>query len=221
MSQSPNDHFDHTVLDMIERSPIGAVPMTPAYQDSLKRLHATHQAYADADHKDGHVTARSLIGRPSFHAGNLDALIAGQIAPEALEPNAAIFERYLQSLAPASRPRAEAYRIKVAGRPVHHRAKHVGAEKLPVAHDLMHTIFLVPGSGTHPGVPGNYLHGSVVQAAPEGAAGSWAVHMHDREDGAALFEGHSMAEALEKLQEVLASAPFAMNELEGLGFRAV
>jgi hypothetical protein len=221
MSLTPDDHFDHTVLDMIERSPIGALPMTPAYQDSLKRLYATHQAYADADHKDGHVTARSLIPKPSFHAGNLEALVAGQIAPEALESNAAIFDRYLQSLAPALRAKAEAFRIKVAGRPVHHRAKHVGTEKLPIAHDLMHTIFLVPGSGPHPGVPGNYLHGSVVQAGADGVAGSWAVHLHDREDGASLYEAHTMKEALEKLQEVLASAPFTMNELEGLGFRTV
>ena len=78
MSQSPNDQFDHTVLEMIERSPVGAVPGTPAYQDSLKRLYSSHQAYADADHKDGHVTARSLIGKPSFHAGNLEALVAGR-----------------------------------------------------------------------------------------------------------------------------------------------
>jgi hypothetical protein len=221
MSQSPNDQFDHTVLEMIERSPVGAVPGTPAYQDSLKRLYSSHQAYADADHKDGHVTARSLIGKPSFHAGNLGALVVGQVAPEALEANAAIFDRYLHSLSPALRGKAEGYRLKVAGRPIHHRAKHVGAEKLPVAHDLMHTVFLVPGTGPHPGVPGNYLHGSVVQLGAEGAAGSWSVHLHDREDGGALFEAHSMKEALAKVQEVLESAPFNMNELEALGFRMV
>ena len=79
----------------------------------------------------------------------------------------------------------------------------------------------VPGSGPHPGVPGNYLHGSVVQAGADGAAGSWAVHLHDREDGASLYEARSMKEALEKLQEVIASAPFTMNELEGLGFRTM
>jgi hypothetical protein len=219
MPPSPDDQFDHTVLEMIERSPIGAVPGTPAYQDALKRLYASHQAYADADHKDGHVTARSLIGRPSFHAGNLEAVAAGQLAPEALESNAAIFDRYVQSLPPALRGRAEGYRLKVAGRPVHHRARHIGAEKAPAAHDLMHTVFLVPGSGPHPGVPGNYLHGSVVQAGADGAAGSWAVHLHDREDGAALFEASSMQAALAKLQEVLESAPFNMNELEALGFR--
>jgi hypothetical protein len=221
MSQSPNEQFDHTVLEMIERSPIGAVPGTPAYQDALKRLYSSHQAYADADHKDGHVTARSLIGKPSFHAGNLEALINGQIAPEALEANAAIFDRYVRSLPAPWRGKAEDYRLKVAGRPVHHRAKHLGTEKLPVAHDLMHTVFLVPGTGPHPGVPGNYLHGSVVQAGAEGAAGSWAVHLHDREDGAVLFETSSMQSALSKLQEMLESAPFNMNELEALGFRLV
>jgi hypothetical protein len=221
MPHDPNEQFDHTVLDMIERSPIGAVPGTPAYQDALKRLYCSHQAYADADHKDGHVTARSLIGRPIFHAGNLEALVAGQVAPEALESNASIFDRYLHSLPPALRGRAEGYRVKVAGRPVHHRAKHVGAERLPIAHDLMHTVFLVPGTGPHPGVPGNYLHGSVVQVGADGAAGSFAVHLHDREDGAALLEAPSMRAALAKLQEVLESAPFNLNELEALGFRMV
>ena len=33
-----------------------------------------------------------------------------------------------------------------------------------------------------------------------------------------LFNAPTMAEALEKLQEVLASAPFNMNELGALGF---
>ena len=39
------------------------------------------------------------------------------------------------------------------------------------------------------------------------------------DDGAVLLEAPTMAEALAKLQEVLASAPINMNELEALGFR--
>jgi hypothetical protein len=217
MSRDPNEALDHTVLEMIEHSPVGAVPGTPAYQDALKRLNASHQAYADADHKDGHVTARSLIGKPAFHAANVAGVAAGTVPEDAVEPNAAVFERYLGSLPQAHRARAESFRLKVVGRPIHHRAKHHGAEKLPVAHDPLHTIFLLPGAGPHPGLPGNYLHGSVVQAS----AGPWAVHVHDRDDGGAVFDAPTMKEAFAKLDEVLASAPFHMEELEGLGFRAI
>jgi hypothetical protein len=219
MPSDPSAQFDQSVLEMIEHSPLGAVPSTPTYQDALARLHAAHQVYADADHPDGHVTARSLAGLPSFHAGNIEALTAGKAPPEELESNASVFDRYLRSLPAARRGKAEGFRLKVVGRPVHHRARHVGAERLPVAHDLMHTVFLVPGTGPHPGLPGNYLHGSVVQVGPDGGPGSWAVHLHDRDDGAALFEAPAMKAALDKLQEVLESAPFAMDELEGLGFR--
>ncbi|MSU23755.1 MAG: hypothetical protein EXS32_08030 [Opitutus sp.] len=215
MPQDPNAHFDQTVLDMIEHSPVGAVPVTPSYQDAIKRLYASHQAYPDADHKTGHVTARSLTKLPHFQANNLAALIAGQIAPEALETNAQIFDRYVQSLPAAYRARAESYRLTVAGRVAHHRAKHGGE----IAHDPMHTLFLVPGTGPHPGLPGNYLHGSAFQVNASGAANSWAVHLHDSDDGAAMCDAPSMAEVLAKLQEVLESAPFNLNELEALGFR--
>lgn len=219
MPQDPNAHFDQTVLDMIEHSPVGAVPVTPSYQDAIKRLYASHQAYPDADHKDGHVTARSLTKLPSFHANNLAALIAGQIAPEALESNNHIYDRYVQSLPAARRAKAESFRLTVAGRVAHHRAKHVGTEKLPVAHDPMHTLILVPGTGPHPGLPGNYLHGSAFQVNASGAANSWAVHLHDSDDGAAMCDAPTMEVALAKLQEVLESAPFNLNELEALGFR--
>ncbi len=217
MSQDPNAHFDSTVLEMIEHSPSGAVPGTPSYQDALKRLLASHKAYADADHKDGYVTARSLAGRPNFHAANLEALVAGTISPEALEPNFSIFDRYVASLPADRRARAQGFRIKVAGRPILHRAKHVGSEKLPVAHDLTHTLFLVPGTGPHPGLPGNYLHGSVIEVG----AGAWAIQIHDNDDGAAVFNAPSLQAALAKLQEVLDSAPFNMNELGGLDFRII
>ena len=215
MTPDPNVQFDQTVLDMIEHSPIGAVPVTPSYQDAIKRLYASHQAYADADHKAGHVTARALARLPTFQAENLAALLAGQIAPEALESNASIFNRYVQSLPADRRARAEGYRLTVAGRVAHHRAKH-GVEAV---HDPVHTLFLVPGTGPHPGLPGNYLYGSAFQVGADATTSHWAVHLHDSDDGAALFDAPDMAGALAKLQEVLESAPFNMNELEALGFR--
>jgi len=221
MSQDPNAQFDSTVQDMIEHSPIGAVPLTPSYQDALKRLYAAHKVYADADHKDGHVTARSLARIPNFHAKNFGDLEAGTIQPEALEGNFSIFDRYLQSLPIDRRARAEGFRIKVAGRPVLHRAKHAGSEKLPVAHDLTHSLFMVPGAGPHPGVPGNYLYGSLLQMGTLSAPGAWAVQVHDGDDGACVFSAPTLPEAVAKVREVLDSAPFNMNELEGLGFRAV
>ncbi len=221
MAHDPNAQIDHAVLEMIEHSPIGAVPVTPTYQDALARLYAARQVYADADHRDGHVTARSLARLPSFHAGNLEALAAGPADAAELESNASIFDRYVGSLPAALRGRAGSYRVKVIGRPVLHRAKHVGNEKLPIAHDLIHSLFLVPGAGPHPGLPGNYLHGSILQAGADGAPGSWAVQLHDRDDGAAVFSAPTMQAALAKLQEVLESAPFNMNELEALGFRLV
>jgi hypothetical protein len=218
MSQDPNAPFDQSVLEMIEHSPVGAVPVTPAYQDALKRLYAAHQVYVSADFKDGHVTARSLAKQPHFQARNLDALIAGEIEPEALESNGDIFDRYVGSLPPALQAKAQGYRLVVAGRPAHHRAKHVGAEKSVVVKDPIHTLFLVPGTGPHHGLPGNYLHGSLLQLTAEPAS-PWAIHLHDCDDGAALFDVPTLAEGLAKLQEVLESAPFTMNELKALGFR--
>jgi hypothetical protein len=93
MSHDPNAEFDHTVLDKIEASPIGALPLTPAYQDALNRLYAARQVYVSADHKGGHVTARSLASLPTFQAENLPALIAGEIDVEALESNASFYDR--------------------------------------------------------------------------------------------------------------------------------
>ena len=200
---------------MIEHSPVGAVPVTPAYQDAIRRLYASHQAYPDADHKNGHVTARSLIKLPSFYANNLDAVAAGQASAEGLESNAKIFDRYVQSLPAALRAKAEGFRLTVAGKVAQHRAKH-GSDAI---HDPVHTHFLVPGTGPHPGLPGNYLHGSALQISADAATSRWAVSLHDSDDGAALYDAPNMADALAKLQEVLASAPFNMNELEALGFR--
>ena len=221
MSQDPKALFDQTVLDLIEHSPGGAVPNTPSYQDALTRLYASHQAYANADHKDGHVTARSLAKLPSFYASNLASLMEGRIDADVLEPNSGIFSRYVQSLPAKIHERAEGYRTKVVGRPVLHRAKHAGAEKMPVAHDLSHSLFLVPGAGPHPGLPGNYLHGSVLQMNDGSGPGSWALQVHDCDDGAAVFSAAAMLEAFAKLQEILDCAPFNMNELGALGFRLI
>ena len=214
MAHNPHEHFDQTVLEMIEHSPVGAVPGTPAYQDALKRLYASHQAYADADHKDGHVTARSLARLPSFHAANLEELIERRIGPELLERNASIFDRYVHSLPADRRAKAEARRLVVAGRPAHHR-KHDGT---PV-HDLVHSLFLVPGTGPHPGLPGNYLYGSLYETGHP--ATPWAINVHDSDDGAAVYEAPDLNAALVKLQELLASAPFTLTELETLEFRLV
>lgn len=218
MPIDPHAAFDETVLDMIEHSPIGALPSTPTYQDALKRLYAAHKVYASADHKNGHVTARLLARLPAFQASNLPAFAAGQIGAEALEANAAIFDRYVASLPAALRERAAGHRLHVAGKPAHHRAKHRDDGAVVVARDPVHTLFLVPGTGRNPGLPGNYLFGSVLQLTAA-ADSPWGVHVHDSDDGAAFFDGVSMAEAFGKLEEVVASAPFTMTELEALGFR--
>ncbi len=214
MPSDPHAQFDETILEMIERSPLGAVPHTPAYADSLGRLYAKQKIYHDADHKDGHVTARSLAQLPHFQAENLEALAAGQIADTELESNESIFERYVQSLHVDARTRAMSFKLKVAGKPVHHRHKH--GEHAAI-HDPVHTLFLVPGTGPNRGLPGNYLHGSVLELSVNPSA--WSLHLHDSDDGAAVFDAPSLQEAVTKLQEVFESAPFHLNELEALGFK--
>lgn len=217
MSHDPHASFDQSVLDMIEHSPVGAVPHTPTYQDALRRLYASHQVYASADHKDGHVTVRSLATLPPFHAENIAALGAGQIEPSALEDNAAIFTRYVASLPTALRTLAETNRLKVVGRPIHHR-KHHGASEAPEIHDPVHSLFLVPGSGPRLGLPGNYLHGSLFEIAHPGAPASWAVQLHDSDDSASTFESATLPQALTIIREVIACAPFHLSELDALGF---
>lgn len=213
MPQDPNAHFDQTVLEMIEHSPVGAVPATPTYQDALQRLYAARQVYAHADHKGGHVTARSLAAAPRFHAGNLDSLVGGSVDAVALETNASIFSRYVESLPPALRTRAETHRAAVAGRPPLHR------DKLNHAPDPLHTLVLVPGTGPHPGLPGNYLHGFVHEMPAGATPATWSLHLHDCDDGAAHFDAPTLAEAITALHEVLDCAPFHLSELEALGFR--
>lgn len=202
---------------MIEHSPIGTVPFTPTYQDAIKRLYDLHQVYPDSDHKTGHVTARSLAKKPHFQANNLESVIAGKITPDQLENNGSIFDRYVKSLPVALQAKAEGFRLTVAGKIAHHRAKIVGKEKMVVAHDPIHTLFLVPGAGPNPGLPGNYLHGAAAQLrATDGS--QWSVHLHDSDDGDALIELATMPEALAKVVEVMECSPFKMDELEALGF---
>jgi hypothetical protein len=215
MPPAPHAEFDHHVLDQIDHSPVGAVPATPAHQDALGRLKASHQVYPDADHKDGYVTTRTLAARPCFHANNLAALTAGAIDTDALESNASIFDRYVASLPAGLRPKAESRRLDVAGRPPHHR-KHGGV----IAHDPVHTLLLVPGAGRNPGIAGNYLYGSLLQLTADPVGGGWSVHLHDSDDGAAMCDVPTLAEGLAKLEEVIASAPFHLNELGALGFRS-
>jgi hypothetical protein len=217
MSQNPHEQFDQAVLDLIEHSPVGAVPATPAYQDALARLRSTHQVYASADHKGGYVTVRSLAQLPLFLAENLEAFAAGRIAADALESNGSIFDRYVRSLPVAHRARAESLRVVVAGKPAHHRAKQIGDLKV-VAHEPLHTLVLVPGTGPHPGLPGNYLYGSALQLSADDAS-PWALFLHDGDDGAARCEFPTREAAFAKLQEVRMSAPFSLDELEALDFR--
>ncbi len=221
MSQNPHDHFDHTVLDLIEHSPTGAVPTTPAYQDAIGRLYTSHQAYPSADFANGHVTARSLANLPVFEPKNLDAFLAGEIDAAELEPNLSIFDRYIASLPAAQRARAESYRLSVAGRRVHHRLKTVGDAKVPAQHDPLHTLFLFPGAGPHPGLPGNYLHGAVVQINADDTEAGCSVQVHDSDDGAAVLETPNLAAAFAEMREVVGSAPFHLQELEALGFHMI
>lgn len=219
MPLDPRAQFDQSVMEMIEHSPIGAVPHTTSYVESLTRLYAAHQVYPSADHKGGHVTARSLAGRPAFFAANLEGMASGQTKPEALESNAKIFDRYVESLPPGDRQRAELHRAKATGKPPHHR-KHHGIDAIPVYHDPVHSLFLLPGTGIHPGLPGNYLYGSFFQSGSDAASSAWAVHLHDSDDGASFFEAPDLAAGVAKLHELLDCAPFHMRELEALGFRS-
>lgn len=217
MSSDPNALQDQTVLDLIENSPTGAVPHTPTYQDTLRRLHAAHQVYSSADYKDGHVTVRSLAAKPPFLASNLAALRAGEISPEALEPDAEIFDRYVASLPAELRGRAETFRARSVGRSIHHR-KHTGGDDASATHDPVRSLFLVPGTGPRLGLPGNYLRGALVEYVTPGEPSRWTVSLHDSEDDTAAGAPLDLTAALDQVEEVVASAPFELGELEALGF---
>jgi hypothetical protein len=148
-----------------------------------------------------------------FHAQNFDLFASGGTTAEGLEGDASIFDRYAGSLPAEKRARAEAARAVVVARKTQHRARH-GA---PAAHDPAHTLFLVPGTGPHPGLPGNYLYGSLYQAGAD-AKGAWGIYLHDAEDGLARCELPDLTAAVDRFREVIASAPFQLAELDALGF---
>ena len=215
MPLDPQTQFDQHLLEMIEQSPTGSPPATPAHQEALARLMSAHQVYHSADHHDGYATVHALAQLPSFHAENLEDVMGGKAEESDLESDESIYDRYVASLPEASREAAEGYRALSIGRKLLHRSKHDGE----VVHDPIHSLFLIPGAGLNPGLPGNYLHGSIFQDHIDDLAGAWAVHIHDRDDGAATIEVPSRDDALEKLQELLASAPFLLAELDALDFQ--
>lgn len=212
MSTTPAAQMEQTVLEMIEHSPTGAVPRTPTYRDALARLLAAHQVYPSADYKDGYATVRSLASAPAFLAANFEGFAAGAVPAEELEPDAGVFARYVAARPEGLRAKAEAARAAVVAKKAQHRARHGVAAQEPA-----HTLFLVPGTGPHPGLPGNYLYGSLYQKSTA-ADGAWGIYLHDAEDGAARCELPTRAAAIERFREMLASAPFQLAELDALGF---
>lgn len=209
----PNQ-FEQQVIEMIDQSPVGAVPHTPAHQEALRHLLAMHQVYPSADYADGFVTVHALAALPSFWASNLEDVMTGRVEDTQVEPDSVVFDRYVASLPEGLRESAEARRKQVLGGRVHHR-HHAG--EAPVV-DPLHTLFLVPGAGAGPGLPGNYLYG--VMAAPpiSEPAAAWTVQIHDRDGGAATRRVSDRAAAWDALQDVLASAPFLLSELVDLEF---
>lgn len=214
MPHTPLTDFDHTVLDLIEHNPSGSVPRTPTYDDSLVRLYAAQQVYHNSDYKDCHVTARSLAKLPVFVAKGLLELAEHPDDHSNLEANAAVFERYLATLPAPLKARAEALRLTVAGKAIHHRPKAGGL----LVRDPLHSLFLLPGAGPQPGLPGNYLRGSVDEIQDEAQQTVWRIQIMDSDNDASVCLLPSLPEALARLQELLDSIPFHLSELEALGF---
>jgi len=199
---------------MIEHSPSGRAEhsIVPGFPETPLCL---AQGLRRRGPQGRHVTARSLAARQNFHAANLDALIAGTIGPEALETNFSIFDRYVGSLPLDRRARAEGFRTKVPAGPsctgpnmrqreASHRPRS-HAHPFPRSRDR-------PASGASRQLPVWLRDGGGAGSAPA----SWAIQIHDNDDGAAVFNAPGMEAALSKLQEVLDSAPFNMNELGAL-----
>lgn len=215
MPLDPLTQFDQHLLEMIEQSPTGTSPKTPAHQQALARLIAAHQVYHSADHQEGYATVHALTQLPLFYAHNLEDVMTGAAEESDLESDESIFDRYVASLPEALRESAKAARTTAVGRKLLHRSKHDGI----VFHDPVHSLFLIPGGGLNPGLPGNYLHGSIFQDHVDDLAGAWALHIHDRDDGAATSEVPTREAALEKFHDVLACAPFLLSELDALNFQ--
>lgn len=211
MVQSEDSVFDQTVLGLIEQTPNGVVPRTPIYDEAIARLRSAGQIYINADFAGGFATARSLAKLPVFAASNLEAWASGNEGTVTPESNLAVFDRYVASLRPEHRARAETFRVPLAGHPVHHRAKAGTAADAEPAN----LLFLVPGGSLHRTLPGNYLHGFIRKVA----SGGWELRVADAERGFARFEAGSKAEAVGKYEELVASVPFLLGELEALGFK--
>jgi hypothetical protein len=216
MTLDPQAQFDEHVLDIIEQSPVGAAPRTPAHQDAMRRLQEAHQIYMSADYADGFATVRTLAALPFFWAENLEGVLTGKVPVAELESDTSIFDRYVASLPEELRQAAEENRGHVVERRQMHR-HHKGEEDV---HDPLHSLLMMPGVGLNPGMPGNYLFGSLEQleGTDEDLTGAWKIHLHDRDDGAAFCEMASVEAAFEKTEEVMASAPFQLAELDALGF---
>jgi hypothetical protein len=217
MPQNPNVEFDLHTLDLIEINPTGSVPATPAFQDSILRLVGSHQIYANADFKGGYATARILAGKPCFFARNIKDAAENKITTDLIESNNSIFDRYLDSLDEKIKINASARREAVVGKVSHHRAKWIDDKKV-VGYEPIHSLFLIPGCGKHVGLPGNYLYGMLFETL-EGSNSSWAIHIHDTDVGLATCSVGTFQNAFTKLEEIVASAPFAMAELGALDFK--
>lgn len=215
MPHNPHEEIDHALLDMIERSPVGAVPRTPTFDEAIARLLASRQIYHSSDHRNGYVTARSMAALPVFLPAGLEALAtAGPEASASVESASGVFDRYASSLATNTKARALELRPAVVGKAVHHRPKSGGAAH---ARDPLHALFLVPGAGPQPGLPGNYLKGTLDELpAPNGAA--WRIQIMDTDTDASVWTTADLGEAVARVAEVAACAPFHLDELAALGF---
>lgn len=216
MPQSSLTPFDHSLLDLIDHSPTGAAPRTPTHDESLARLLAAQQVFHSSDYKEGYITARTLARQPHFLAAGLAELAAHPEDYSQLEANASVFDRYVASLPEAHRARAESFRLSTAGRPIHHRIK-AGSESV---RDPLHSIFLIPGVGPQPGLPGNYLRGSLDELQDAAHRIYFRLQILDSDTDAALCELPTLAEALARLRDLTDSAPFHLSDLEALGFES-
>lgn len=214
MPQSQLTPLDQAVLDLIEHSPVGAVPRTPTYDESIHRLLQAQQVYHSSDHRDGFVTARSLARLPLFVPNGLLELAGHPDDLSLLESNNSVFDRYVASLPLGPRVKAEGFRLVVAGKPVLHRHKSGGT----LVRDPLHSIFLVPGAGPQPGLPGNYLRGILDELHDPVEGARWRIQIMDTDTDASVCVFDTLAGALARLEEVLGCAPFHLAELETLGF---
>lgn len=214
MPHSPHDEFDHAVLDMIERSSSGSVPRTPTYDEAIKRLLGSRQIYHSSDHRDGYVTARSLSSLACYVPAGLEGLVAAGGDASGVEQPNAVYDRYVAALPAPQRQKAESLRLSIAGKAVHHRPKTGGT----LVRDPLHLLFLVPGAGPQPGLPGNYLRGMLDEVPSVAGATLWRIRVMDTDTDASEWTTADLGEAVARVGEVVACAPFHLDELAALGF---